>query len=112
VAQLVPRENQRVKFAGVVTEFIERLDKKGRKFGRFSVEDNSDSIKLGIFREDFLKYRHLLEPGTRVFISGIYKKWGYDSSNINLDILEVMMLEDLRERKIKSIDIKHSIGFN
>ncbi len=103
VAQLVPRENQRVKFAGVVTEFIERLDKKGRKFGRFSVEDNSDSIKLGIFREDFLKYRHLLEPGTRVFISGIYKKWGYDSSNINLDILEVMMLEDLRERKIKSI---------
>ncbi len=110
IAQLKPKENLKVSFAGVVTEFNERLDKRGRKFGRFTVEDNGASIKLGIFREDFLKYRHLLEPGTRVFIQAIYKKWGYNSENINLDIREVMMLEDLRERKTKSVSL--SINLN
>src|SRR3546814_735048 len=44
-------------FAGIITNVYIGMDKRGRNFGRFMVEDYKGSLKLLLFAEDYLKFK-------------------------------------------------------
>ncbi len=55
--------NKNIAFAGMVTMAEHRTSKNGKPFGRFTIEDFTDSVSLILFSEDYLKYKHFLTEG-------------------------------------------------
>ncbi|HRZ22307.1 MAG TPA: DNA polymerase III subunit alpha, partial [Bacteroidales bacterium] len=55
-------------FGGMVTEVKQGTTQKGNPMGSFIIEDYTDSYRLVLFSEEFLKYKHLLVEETAVLI--------------------------------------------
>lgn len=103
---------RKLRIAGMVVTSSERILKKSNKpMGIFMVEDYSDSFEFVLFGEDYLKYKHLLIPGERVFITGTvqYRKYGKEMAGTEFKISSVELLADLREKRARFIDITINI---
>ncbi len=98
--------DKKIRLAGIVSQSIERMDKKGRKYGRFAVEDFEGKLEFALWREDYLKHRHLLATGQQVFMTGVYKKrdWG-DDDRKEFHLENVELLSEIREKLTKSLTL-------
>ncbi len=91
--------------AGIVSDAEHRFTKKGDQFGTLTLEDYNDSYKLFLWRENYLKYRHFLTPGTFVAIRGRIEMSRYRKEpEFNIHTIE--LLQKLRENKAKSFHLK------
>ncbi|NLJ06739.1 MAG: DNA polymerase III subunit alpha [Sphingobacteriales bacterium] len=97
-------KNKVFKIAGMVIEFTERYNKKGEPFGSFTIEDFSGSMRFILFQEKYLRYRHLIQPGTKIFLQGMVKQ-RKEQIALYYDISEIMLLSDVREKMLKKINI-------
>jgi DNA polymerase-3 subunit alpha len=98
--------NKNFKVAGLITDFTERFTKNGDSYGMFSVEDFSNSMKFFLFREKYLKFKHLLEPGTKVFIKGNVRPRYKGAAEFTTDILEMNLLSEMRDKLLKKITLQ------
>ncbi len=94
-----------IKIAGMVTLFNERITKRGAPFGLFSIEDYDGTQNLAFFGEDYLKYRHLLAPGTFVFMRGNVEERYNAPGEWQFRPKTVELLEGIREKMCKGITI-------
>ncbi|MFC2114520.1 DNA polymerase III subunit alpha [Bacteroidota bacterium] len=101
--------NKTFKIAGLVVETIERYTKNGEAYGMFTIEDFSGSTKFFLFREKYLKFKHLLNPGTKIFIQGNVRPRFRESTDYTTDITEINMLSDVRSKLLKKITLKISL---
>ncbi len=106
IADMNEYKGMQVNIGGLITEVIERTDKKGNPFGIFHVEDFSSSTKTAIFGEDYLNYKHLLEEGRAVFIEGKYLLRKNTEDQYELRVNNMMLLKDVREKYSSSIEIQ------
>ena len=49
-----------IKIAGIVNNVEHRESQNGRGFAFFEIEDFNESYRFGIFKEEYMKYKHLL----------------------------------------------------
>ncbi|MBT7993549.1 MAG: DNA polymerase III subunit alpha, partial [Bacteroidetes bacterium] len=98
--------NKTFKIAGLITEFTERFTKGGDTYGMFTIEDFTNSMKFFLFREKYLKFKHFLEPGTKVFLSGLVRPRYRDAVDYTSDITEINLLSGYRTKALKKITIK------
>ncbi len=54
--------------AGIVSKVRHEVAKNGNPYGRFLLEDFDESIELALFKEDYLRFKHLLLDDTIVFL--------------------------------------------
>lgn len=54
--------------AGIVSKVRHEVAKNGNPYGRFMLEDFDESIELSLFKEDYLKFKHMLIDDTIVFV--------------------------------------------
>jgi DNA polymerase-3 subunit alpha len=54
--------------AGIVSKVRHEVAKNGNPYGRFTLEDFDESIELALFKEDYLKFKHLLNDDAIVFV--------------------------------------------
>jgi len=101
------REKQ-FKIAGMVVEFAERYTKAGDTFGNFVLEDFKGNMRFSLFREKYLRYKHLILPGTKIYING-YGRQRKEQLNIFIDINEIFLLSELRDKMIKQINLHLSL---
>ena len=97
--------NKEVLIAGVVTEGENRLTKRGDQFGTMIIEDYSDSTKLFLWRENYLKFKHFLSPGTFVAVKGrieIPRRRNEPEFTIH----SIELLEKLKETKANGFYLK------
>src|SRR5699024_5542421 len=66
--------NREISFAGVVTDVQHLTSKNGKGFGKFTVEDYTDSYEFLIFGEEYLKHRHFLMPNNFVYIKAFIRQ--------------------------------------
>ena len=97
--------NKTFRIAGLITEFTERFTKNGDTYGMFTLEDFSNSMKLFVFREKYLKFKHLLEAGTKVFINGLVRPRFSGSSDYTSEITEIRLLSEIRSKLLKKITL-------
>jgi DNA polymerase-3 subunit alpha len=101
--------NRELKLAGSVTEFNERYSKTGNKpFGQFRLEDYEHSQSIMLFGEDYLKYRHLLYTGAKLFVVGKVQNRPYatpENQQLEFKITRIEPLFDVRERLGRFIDV-------
>jgi len=92
------------KIAGMVVEFAERYSKNGDTFGSFTIEDFKGSMRFSLFKEKYLRYKHLLLPGTKIFITGTVRQ-RKEQLALFVDLTEIILLSELREKILKKITI-------
>jgi DNA polymerase-3 subunit alpha len=93
--------------AATVTDAEHRFTKNGDPFGTLQMEDYTDSYKLFLWRENYLKFRHFIQPGTFIAIKGrieIPKR----RSELEFVISSIELLQNLKEQKANNIDIRMS----
>ena len=58
--------------AGIVSKVRHEVAKNGNPYGRFTLEDFDDSLELSLFKEDYLKNKHMLVDDAIVYVCLLY----------------------------------------
>lgn len=99
-------KGQEVAIAGIVTSVNHRVSQKGSLFGFVSIEDyEGTAFEFGMFGDNYLKHRHLLEMDTVIYVKGKYQQSWRDPSQFELRINEIQLLDEVGSEKIKGIAI-------
>jgi DNA polymerase-3 subunit alpha len=89
----------------IVMESEHRFSKNGSPFGTLTIEDYSDSIKLFLWRENYLKYKHFMEPGTFIAIRGKVEA-SSRGGQLEFSVANIELLQNLRDKKSKAVQLK------
>ncbi|MCR9173162.1 MAG: DNA polymerase III subunit alpha [bacterium] len=99
--------NKDLLIAGIISEAEHRFTKKGDPFGTLIIEDYNDSYKLFLWRENYLKYKHFLNPGTFIALKGRIEV-PPRRSELEFSVHSIDLLQTLRETKANSVQLKVS----
>ena len=97
------KEKPNFSFAGIVSKSDEKEAKNGNKYGLVTIEDENASIDIWLFKENYLKYRHLMLTDTFVFVKGTMKTSYRDKNKMELNIANISLLDDLMDDSTKEI---------
>jgi DNA polymerase-3 subunit alpha len=98
-------KGQKVKIAGFVTSADHRISQKGTGWGRFVIEDFKGTMEITMFSEDYLKFKHLFEPGSALYIQGEFEK-RWNSEEFNFKPKEVRQLASIGAEMTDAITVK------
>lgn len=102
-----PNRNKDLLLACVVSEAEHRFTKNGDPFGTLLIEDYTDSFKLFLWRENYLKFKHFLVPGAFLAIKGRIEIPAR-RSDYEFVIHSIEMLSGLREKRANNIQLRVS----
>ena len=68
------KTRSQIQLAGSVTTARHMISKNGNGWGIFVVSDFDGELEFRLFGGDYQKFKHLLEPGKAVFITGNFQK--------------------------------------
>ena len=105
LSELQDHEGRDLMIAAVVTSSEHRITRRGDGFGTLIIEDYYESFKLNLFQENYLRFKHFMEPGTFVIIKGRIEKTRW-KKEIEFVVHGMELLQGLREKKAKNIEIK------
>jgi DNA polymerase-3 subunit alpha len=97
-------KNKDILIAGIVSDAEHRFTKKGDPFGTIQLEDYNDSYKLFLWRENYLKYKHFLAPGTFVAVKGRIEI-PPRRSELEFTVHSIDLLQALNESKASSVNL-------
>ncbi|MBP6977838.1 MAG: DNA polymerase III subunit alpha [Lentimicrobiaceae bacterium] len=91
---------------GMVTEVKQGTTQKGNPMGSFMIEDFTDTYRMVLFSEEFLRFRHLLISGTAVLIKAkVLPRYNSDSQ-LELKIFNMMLLSEAIEKLVREITVR------
>jgi DNA polymerase-3 subunit alpha len=93
--------------AAVVTNAEHRFTKHGDGFGTLTIEDYSEAFRLNLFKENYLKFKHFMEPGTFITLKGRIEVPRF-RQQAEFVVHSIDLLQDLREKRTKSLHLKFS----
>lgn len=95
---------------GLVTEVQHLVSaKNGKEFGKFILEDYTDSFEFMLFGEEYLRLRHFLEPNQFILLQ-LHVNENKFSKRIYTNIKNIDLLDDLIEKRAKSIEFHFEIN--
>jgi DNA polymerase-3 subunit alpha len=100
-------KGREVLIASIVGEAEHRFTKNGDPFGTLILEDYTDSFKLFLWNENYLKFKHFLQPNIFIAIRGRIEV-PPRRKELEFVVNSIEMLQDLREIKANAVNIKVS----
>ncbi len=94
---------------GIVTEAAHRMSKAGKSFGTFSLEDYSGTYNFSLFGEDYLKFKHFLEPGLLLYLKGKNAPRYRGSDENEAKVEQVQLLSEIKDKMVKMISFSTDI---
>lgn len=95
-----------VTIAGILTASTIKQNGKGNTFALLTLDDYHGSLHFALFGEDYLKYKHLLEVGKLLFLTGhVAIRYGNQEMQ-NFKPRTINLLEEMREKMAKGIHLK------
>ncbi|PJB11884.1 MAG: DNA polymerase III subunit alpha [Flavobacteriales bacterium CG_4_9_14_3_um_filter_40_17] len=106
--------NKELSFAGIVSNVQHRVNKMGKGWATFTVDDYSESHEFRIFGDEYLKFRHFLVNNYFLFIKlsvreGWVNKETGKLGDPKIQFNNVLMLHDVMEQFSKKISIQLDI---
>ncbi len=106
-------EGMNLAFGGIVTYVDHRISRKGRGWAKFTVEDYADSFEFGIYKEEYLKFKHFLVLNSFLYIKTIIRP-GQINNGIKGDsrigFTEFTLLHSIIDKMSKKITIKLALN--
>ncbi|WP_243017848.1 MULTISPECIES: DNA polymerase III subunit alpha [Candidatus Cardinium] len=95
-----------VTIAGILTDCTIKQNSKGNPFALVTLDDYHGSLNFALFGEDYLKYKHLLEVGKLLFLTGnVAVRYGNQTTQ-TFKPQTINLLEEVRERIGKGVHLK------
>lgn len=98
-------KNKEICIGGVVNGFQERQTKNGDPYGQFIIADFSGAMEFRIFKKDYTDFKKYLGNEYFLFIKGKVVEHRFIPDKWEFNIQQIQFLSDLREQKIKKIEI-------
>ena len=98
-------KGQKVNVAGIITMAQHRINKKGNGWGLFTLQDYNGSMEFPLFTEDYQKFKHLLQQGAVLYLTGTYQK-RWNSEEYQLKLQDVKQLDSIGGDLTESITLK------
>ncbi len=102
---LTDYKKKEVVFGGMVTSTLQRTTKNGSLFGVVTLEDYSGSMDFRLFKENYLKMRHMLVVGNNLLVRAMVEPNRYDENSLNINIRDISLLEDAMNKNIKKLTL-------
>jgi DNA polymerase-3 subunit alpha len=99
------QRNSKIKIAGLVTTARHMISKNGNGWGIFEISDYDGSFEYKLFGEDYQKFKHLLEVGKAIYVTGNFQQRWKDA-NVEFRVSDIRLMEGLGENLTSSITIK------
>jgi DNA polymerase-3 subunit alpha len=98
--------NRDVVIAGIVSKVRHEVAKNGNPYGRFYLEDFEEGIEMALFKEDYLKFKHLLVDDTIVYVK-LRTALRYNTTDqYEPRIQKISLLGDVMDEVARSITIQ------
>ncbi|MDR1347328.1 MAG: DNA polymerase III subunit alpha [Prevotellaceae bacterium] len=124
LSDLSQYKNKKICFAGIITESKELVTKKGKPFGRITVEDYSGTYSFSLFDKEWIDYKNYFTLNYFLLVRGNVSERrkfirrdesGKEIENNDLPVFDlriekVMMLHSVRDDLISSLEIILPIG--
>jgi len=94
-----------INIAGIVTDSFEKMGKNGKPYGNFTLEDYSGNIKITMWSEDFLRFKHFLNHGQMLFVKGMMKPRFNSSDQFEFKVNSIMLLAEVREKLVQKVTL-------
>lgn len=91
--------------AGIVSKVRHEVAKNGNPYGRFTLEDFDDSLELSLFKEDYLKNKHMLVDDAIVYVKlRTAARWGSDQFEPRIQ--RISLLSDVMDEMAKGLIVQ------
>jgi DNA polymerase III subunit alpha len=97
-----------VKLAGLVVHANHRISQKGTGYGRFTIQDFNGSLEFSLFKEDYQRYKDLMEEGQAIYLDGMYKQGR--SGEYEFFVKDVKLLDSIGDQLTKSITLRMPVN--
>ncbi len=99
--------NKEITFGGVVTGFRTGIGKRGNQYGFLKIEDYSGADDIPLFGQAFIDYGNFgNKNGNFVWVRARCEQSRFNPEKIDLNILDMKLLEDVKGSLLRSITIE------
>ncbi|MDY0217301.1 MAG: hypothetical protein RBS19_10140, partial [Bacteroidales bacterium] len=102
------------KFGGIISSATHAISGKGKPWGRFTVEDYTDSLEITLFGEQYLGVQNYMNEGMFVYVdiaTGPPPKWKLEKdSNADFEFksVKLSLLSEVLEKNCKMVEVSLS----
>jgi len=96
---------RKVNVAGFVIKAEHRISQRGTGWGRFTIQDYTESLEITMFSETYAKFKSFFEEGTSVYAEGEFKQ-RYNSEEFEFRVNNVRLLEAVGAEKTTSVTLQ------
>ena len=97
--------NKDVNIGGLVTDVREGITKKGKPYMIIRIEDFTGSGEIPLFGDDYINFGKYGRPGLYVYLKGRIQEGRFDPNRLELKILSIQLLPDVKDKLIEKITI-------
>jgi DNA polymerase-3 subunit alpha len=101
--------NKSLSFAGIINSAEIRTSKTGNQYANFELEDFTDSYRLSLFSDDFMRFKYLLVEGTYVLIFARIEA-NKKNNRPEVRVKNMVLLAEAMEKFCKSISVTVELG--
>lgn len=95
-----------LKMGGIIASAVHGISQKNNMgYARMTLQDYTGSFEMGLYREDYEKYKELVQPGYVLYVEGIFKA-GYNSDRHFFKIIDIRLMASLSEDLTKSLTVR------
>ena len=91
-------------FAGMVSESREAIGKTGKPYCNMTLTDYTDSYKMFFFGKDYVEFSKYCKDGLFLMVRGLVQN-RYGSEQLEFKVKHIDLLQEVRDVRVKSIDI-------
>lgn len=100
-----------VAIVGYIASTDTKIGKSGDKYTIFSLEDFSDHIELGLFKNNYIKYKNYVDQtGNVLYVKGNYQTDRNDPERKRFWVSDIQLLSEMREKKSMKITLNIALS--
>lgn len=102
-------KGQEIAVAGMVVAVQNLVTKTGKPWGKFTLEDYNGTHEFALFSKDYENFRKFLFADYFLFIRGRVQPRPYNDKELELKIVSMVQLQEMRDTMIKEMHVQLAI---
>ena len=104
LTEATKEENKTYTFGGMVTNYEDRISKKGSNYGKITLEDYTGSTDVMLFGNDYIKFSNYGKPSAQIIVTGTYEP--NFRGELSFKIQNIRLLEDVKGKMLTGVTVE------
>ena len=105
IATIEEFKNKEINIAGIVTDVFEKIGKNNKPYGSFTIEDYFSNLRITMWSEEYLRFKHFLTVGQMLYIKGAMKTRFNSSDQYEFKANQIMLLAEVKDRLLNKVTL-------